>query len=65
MIHEDYLQGDGLEPKASVRKNLTLSLLGYRILTKAELEALLEKQEFSNIASKVINDRRLLVYAKT
>ena len=65
VIHEDYLQGDGLEPKASVRKNLTLSLLGYRILTKAELEALLEKQEFSNIASKVINDRRLLVYAKT
>ena len=63
VVHEDYLSNSSTSPKESVRKNLILSLLGYRIPTKEEIEQLLARTGLQT-QTKVVEDRRLLIYAR-
>jgi len=64
IIYEDFLSNDGLFPKESARKNLILSFLGFKVFRIDEIENILRQQRFSSISSKIIDGRRILIYAR-
>lgn len=62
IIYEDYLADNHVEPTSSVRKNLSLSIMGFQIFTEQELIEMLKENGFENIRSQIVAERRILLY---
>lgn len=62
VIYEDYLANNHVEPQSSVRKNLSLTIMGYQIFTEEETRYLLKEAGFNRVSSRIVADRRVLFY---
>ncbi|MCL4367315.1 methyltransferase [Patescibacteria group bacterium] len=64
VIYEDYVSETNHSPKSSVRKNLSLSILGYQVFNVKEVRLLLRSCGFKKVAKQVIKGRRVLFFAQ-
>jgi len=64
VVFDDYLKHEPPGPPQTVRKNLLLSLQGFAIFTQSQVREMLASAGFRRLKSRVLDRRRILVYAK-